>query len=60
MTDKPEKFTDEELEKAIKLHDELIRFYKKVQFNQNQLPFKAVQKFYNLLLKERQLRREKN
>jgi hypothetical protein len=59
MTNKPEEFTDQELEKAIDLHMKLIGFYNQVKFDQDQLPFKAIQEFYDKLRTELQLRKKR-
>ena len=52
MTDKPEEYTNKELEKGIKLHEELIAFYKQVKFNQ-EIPCKALEDFLKKLYEEK-------
>ena len=52
MTNKIEEYTDKELEKGIKLHEELIAFYKQVKFNQ-EIPYKTLEEFLKKLYEER-------
>ena len=56
-----EEFTDKELENAIKLHEDLLRFYKQVKYAEElQLALITLQEFLEKLHKERERRKSYN